>query len=146
MLMLIIDPHPVKPTVGIILNNMQVEIMHDNLTPATLYNVLSQCPVKHAIIEGQYLGPNANVAIQLAVARGKVEGILDIYKVPYDIVLPMHWKKYFKKDGAAMYTKVAKFLNSDNPHLADCYLMFLYYTQKTLGDIPQLRLIQGGKK
>jgi len=144
MNILVIDPHHGKPSVGMIITeDMQVEKMWEVLDSATLFNALMQCPAGQAIIEGQYYSLNINTTIQLAAARGKMEGILDIYEIPYETVLPMRWKKYynFKKYGKAyqrgVYKKTGKFLGTKCVDLIECYLMYLFYTKKLLADIPK---------
>lgn len=142
MNILVVDPHHRKPTSGMIVNDdMQVEIMWEELTPLKLSETLSQCSISHAIIEGQYYKMNIDTTIKLAAARGKIEGVLDIYDISYGVILPMQWKGYFKKYGKAyqkgVYKKVAKFLGTKCVDLIECYLMYLFYTKKLLADIPK---------
>lgn len=145
MNILVVDPHHGKPTVGMLVtDDMQVEGVWEKLDSATL-DTLMQCPIDQVIIEGQYYNKNIDTTIKLAAARGKIEGILDLYEVPYETVLPMRWKRYygFKKHvyGESyqrdVYKKVAEFLGTEHVDLIECYLMYLFYTNKLLADIPR---------
>ena len=110
----------------------------DNITIPELFQELGIWAVNEALIESQYVWKNNHTALQLAAARGQIEAVLKLHRVPYTTIPPMVWHKYhkFKELGNThknyMYTMMSKITRTPKRDIHDCALMYMAHYKVTL--------------
>jgi len=143
---LVIDPHPARDSIAVEFVGNKVRGIYSISDTICCANTLKYAKYTKVILEDQWFGKNPKIMKDIAVTRGKYQGMAELLGIPVSIIAPLEWNRYNfgsrpdKAKKIQAYLKAYELLgikrSDDNAEdAADCLFMYLAVTNKELEDI-----------